>query len=79
MVFLSLKCELRGEAGMCSDSITFSICMDWIFNKVADKSYIRASVFNIKKTDLGFADDAVLLVASLEVLVMVLKVLHEEA
>ena len=57
----------------------FNTCMDWVLGKVADQSRCGASVGNTKVTDLDFADDAVLLAESLEVLVMALEALHEEA
>ena len=57
----------------------FNTCMDWVLGKVADQSHCGASVGNSKVTDLVFADDAVILAESLEVLVMALEVLHEEA
>ena len=47
--------------------------------RVTDQSHCGASVGNTRVTDLIFADDAVLLAESLEVLVMALEVLHEEA
>ncbi|KAG0725747.1 hypothetical protein GWK47_037994 [Chionoecetes opilio] len=46
---------------------------------VVDQSDCGASVGNTKITDLVFADDAVIFAESLEVLVMALEVLHEEA
>ena len=42
-------------------------------------SHCRAPVGNTKITDLVFADDAVIFVESLEILVMALVALHEEA
>ena len=57
----------------------FNTCMDWVLGKVADQSHCGASVGNTMVTDLVFADDAVILAESLEVLVMALEVLHEEA
>ncbi len=53
--------------------------MDWVLGKVADQSHCGASVGNTKVSDLVFADDAVILAESIEVLVMALEVLHEEA
>ncbi|KAG0714068.1 Syntaxin-12 [Chionoecetes opilio] len=47
--------------------------------KVVDQSDCGASVGNTKITDLVFADDAVIFAESLEVLVMALEALHEEA
>ncbi|KAG0713163.1 hypothetical protein GWK47_016818 [Chionoecetes opilio] len=46
---------------------------------VVDQSDCGASVGNTKITDLVFADDAVIFAESLEVLVMALEALHEEA
>ena len=43
------------------------------------QSHSEESVSNTKITDLVFADDAVIFVELLEVLVMVLEALHEEA
>ena len=57
----------------------FNTCMDWIMDKVGDQSHCGASVDNTKITDLIFADDAVIFAESLEVLVMTLVALHEEA
>ena len=57
----------------------FNTCMDWVLGKVVDQSHCGASVGNTKISDLVFADDAVLLAESLDVLVMALEVLHEES
>ncbi|KAG0721937.1 hypothetical protein GWK47_045438 [Chionoecetes opilio] len=48
-------------------------------DEVVDQSDCGASVGNTKITDLVFADDAVIFAESLEVLVMALEALHEEA
>ncbi|KAG0711040.1 hypothetical protein GWK47_021529 [Chionoecetes opilio] len=53
--------------------------MDWVLDKVVDQSDCGASIGNTKITDLVFADDAVIFAESLEVLVMALEALHEEA
>ncbi|KAG0714672.1 hypothetical protein GWK47_013640 [Chionoecetes opilio] len=53
--------------------------MDWVLGKVVDQSNCEASLGNTKITDLVFADDAVIFAESLEVLVMALEALHEEA
>ncbi|KAG0716601.1 LINE-1 reverse transcriptase [Chionoecetes opilio] len=57
----------------------FNACMDWVLDKVVDQSDCGASVGNTKITDLVFADDVVIFAESLEVLVMALEALHEEA
>ncbi|KAG0717243.1 Spindle pole body protein pcp1 [Chionoecetes opilio] len=53
--------------------------MDWVLGKVVDLSDCGTTLGNTKITDLVFADDAVIFVESLEVLVMALEALHEEA
>ena len=57
----------------------FNTCMDWVLGRVMDQSHGGASVGNTKITDIDFADDAVIFTESLEVLMMALEVLHEEA
>ncbi|KAG0710151.1 Protein phosphatase 1F [Chionoecetes opilio] len=47
--------------------------------EVVDQSDCGASVGNTKITDLVFADDSIIFAESLEVLVMALEALHEEA
>ncbi|KAG0720514.1 putative uncharacterized transposon-derived protein F52C9.6 [Chionoecetes opilio] len=51
----------------------------WEYLQVVDQSDCGSSVGNTKITDLVFADDAVIFAESLEVLVMALEALHEEA
>ena len=53
--------------------------MDWILGRVVDQSHCGTSIGNTKITDLVFTDDAVVFAESLEVQVMALKALHEEA
>ncbi|KAG0717552.1 hypothetical protein GWK47_054216 [Chionoecetes opilio] len=53
--------------------------MDWVLGKVIDQSDCGASLGNTKITDLVFADVAVIFAESLEVLVMSLEALDEEA
>ena len=57
----------------------FNTCMDWVLDRVVDQSHCGASVGNTKITDLVFADDAVILAESLEVLVLALETLYEDA
>lgn len=62
------------------DEITlFKIYRDCALGKVANQSYCGASVRNSEVTGLVFAADAVVLAELPEVLVVALKVLHEEA
>ncbi|KAG0714118.1 hypothetical protein GWK47_014747 [Chionoecetes opilio] len=53
--------------------------MDWVLGKAVDQSDCGESLGNTKITDLVFADDAVIFAESLEILVMALEALHEEA
>lgn len=53
--------------------------MDWILGKIVDESHCQASVGDIKVNDLVFADVAVPLSELLEVPMLALEVLHEEA
>ncbi|KAG0710593.1 putative uncharacterized transposon-derived protein F52C9.6 [Chionoecetes opilio] len=69
----------RSEARCVLAPSLFNACMDWVLDKVVDQSDCGASVGNTKITDLVFADDAVIFPESLEVLVMALEALHEEA
>ena len=57
----------------------FNTCMVWVLNRVVSQTQCGASVGNTKITDLVFADDAVIFAETLEVLVMALESLHEEA
>ena len=71
----SVSCECGSEA--LAPSI-FNTCMNWILGRAVEQSHCGASVGNTEITDLVFADDAIIFAESLEVLVMVLKALHEE-
>ncbi|KAG0694545.1 hypothetical protein GWK47_027191 [Chionoecetes opilio] len=53
--------------------------MDWVLGKIVDQSDCGASLANTMITDHVFADDAVIFAESLEVLVMALEALYEEA
>lgn len=48
----------------------FNTCMDWILSKVVVQRRFRVFVGEIKVTDFVFADDPVLLIELIEVLVM---------
>ncbi|KAG0712833.1 Retrovirus-related Pol polyprotein from type-1 retrotransposable element R2 [Chionoecetes opilio] len=65
--------------GCVLDPSLFNTCIDWVLGKVVDQSDCGASLGNTKISGLVFADDAVIFAESLEVLVMALKALHEEA
>ena len=57
----------------------FNTCMDWVLGRAVDRSRCGADIGNTKITDLDFADDAVIFAESLEVLVLALEALHEDA
>ncbi|KAG0727365.1 hypothetical protein GWK47_034802 [Chionoecetes opilio] len=71
--------KLRSEARVHLAPSLLNACMDWVLDKVVDQSDCGASVGNTKITDLVFVDDAVIFAESLEVLVMALEALREEA
>lgn len=52
--------------------------MDWILGEVLDQCRCKASVSNIKVTNLIFSDDTKLFAKLLEVLLILLGVLHEK-
>ena len=53
--------------------------MDWVLGRVVDQSHCGTSFDNTKIIDLVFTDDAGIFAESLEVLVMTLGALDEEA
>lgn len=71
-------CEHGSGAGLCPRPITFQQFHGLGITRVVYQSHCGASVSNIKVTDIVFADDAVILMESLEILMMALKTLHEE-
>ncbi|KAG0728970.1 Exportin-6-B [Chionoecetes opilio] len=69
---------LQNMDGLDTDQRT-TLRANFKTDTVVDQSDCGASVGNTKITDLVFADDAVIFAESLEVLVMALEALHEEA
>ena len=57
----------------------FSVCMDWIMGRTASSSSLGASFGDERFTDLDFADDAVILAETMEILVASLDVLSMES
>ena len=57
----------------------FSTCMDWIMGRMSERSSCGASFGNVKISDLDFADDAVILVETMDLLSGALEVLNEES
>jgi len=57
----------------------FSTCMDWIMDRVVGESGCGASFGDVRITDLDFADDAVILAETLDVLTEALETLTVEA
>ena len=57
----------------------FNTCMDWLLGRTVGISRCGAEVGNVKITDLDFADDAVILAETLDILRLALEALHEEA
>ena len=46
----------------------FSACMDWIMGRMSERSSCSASFGNVKISDLDFADDAIIFVEPLDIL-----------
>ena len=57
----------------------FSTCMDWILGRMSERSSRGASFWNVKISDLDFADDAVIFAETLDILLGALEVLNEES
>ena len=57
----------------------FNTCMDWLLGRTVEYSRCGADIGNVRVTDLDFADDAVILADSLDVLRLALEALHEES
>ena len=57
----------------------FSTCRDWIVGMISERSSCGASFRNVKIFDLDFADDAVIIVETRDVLLGALEVMNEES
>ena len=57
----------------------FSACVDWILGRMSESSSCGALFGNVKISDLDFADDAVIFVETLDILLGALEVLNEES
>ena len=57
----------------------FSACMNWILGRMSERSNCVALLWNIKISDLDFADDAVIFGEMLDILLGALGVLNEES
>ena len=55
----------------------FSTCMDGILGRMSERSSCGASFGNVKISDLDFANDAVIFVETLDILLGALEVLNE--
>ena len=58
----------------------FSTCRDWILGRMSERSSCRASFGNVKIiSDVDFANDAVMIAETLDILLGACKVLNEES
>ena len=55
----------------------YSTCMDWILGRMPERSNCGASFGNVKISDLDFADDAVIFMETLDILLGTLEALNE--
>ena len=69
---------LEFVSGVLAPSL-FSTCTDWILGRMSERSSCGALFGNVKISDLDFADDAVIFVETLDILLGALKVLNEES
>ena len=76
-IFFPVHTGVRQECVLAPS--LFNTCMDCILGRIVDQSLCEASFGNTKITGLGVADDAVIFAESLEVQVMALEALYEEA
>ena len=56
----------------------FGTCVDWILERMSEKSSCGASFGSVKVSDLDFADDAVIFVETLDILLGALAVLNDD-
>lgn len=59
--------------------LPFNAYIDWALNRAVGSCHCGASVGSTRVTDHVFADDTVILIESLEVLIFAVEALHEEA
>ena len=64
---------------MCTGPQIFQHFMDWILGRTSERSSCGASFGNVKISDLDFADDAVIFVETLDILLGALEVLNVES
>ena len=57
---------------------SFQCFMDWILERMLERSNWGASFGNVKISDLDFADDSVIFVTMLDILMGALEALNEE-
>ena len=69
---------ITGVRQRCSlASAIFSACIDWILGRMSERSSCGALFGNIKISDLDFADDAVIFVETLDILIGTLQALND--
>ena len=62
----------------CALALTlFSTCMNWILGRMSERTSCGASFGNVKISDLDFADGAVILAETPDILLGSLEVLNE--
>ena len=77
-IWLIFSC-FWSSSGVCTGPHTFSACMDWILGRMSERSSCSASFGNVKISDLGFTDDAVIFAETFDILLGALDVLNEES
>ena len=64
---------------MCTHPHAFSTCIDWILERILERSSCGVSFGDVKISDLDLADDAVIFAETLDILLGALEVLNEES
>ena len=64
---------------MCTVPKLFSACMDWILLRMSERSSCGDSFVNVNISDLDFADNSVIFVEMLDILMGALEVPKEES
>ena len=64
---------------MCTGALTFHACMDWILGRMSERSSCSASFEKVKIFELDIAENAVIFVENLDILLGALEVLNEES
>lgn len=75
--FFPMNMEVRH--GRIREHSLFNACMGWVLGKAVDQNHCKAFVGDISVTALVYVHHTLILAELLEVLVLALEAIHEEA